>query len=173
MQYSSLLHQTLLSSPATSTNGHCFLVGSASSFYMELSLQSSPVAYWTSINLVGGGVVHLSVSYIFAFSYCSWGSQGKNAEVVCQSLLQWTTFCQNSPPWPVRFGWPYSTWLIVSLSYTRMWSMWSFWMVFCDYGFHSVCPLVEEYKQLIQASWWEGLAMGKTGSCSGGQGHAQ
>jgi len=25
---------------------------------------------------------HLSVSFIFAFSYCSWGSQGKNADVV-------------------------------------------------------------------------------------------
>ena len=25
--------------------------------------------------------VHLSVSYLFAFSYCSWGSQGKNTEV--------------------------------------------------------------------------------------------
>ena len=36
------------------------------------------------------------MSYLFAFSYCSWGSQGKNAEVVCHSLLQWTTFCQNS-----------------------------------------------------------------------------
>ena len=42
--------------------------------------------------------VYLSVSYIFAFSYCSWGSQGKNAEVVCHSLLQWTTFCQNCAP---------------------------------------------------------------------------
>ena len=31
--------------------------------------------------------------------YCSWGSQGKNAEVIGHSLLQWTTFCQNSPPW--------------------------------------------------------------------------
>ena len=36
--------------------------------------------------------VSLSVSYHFAFSYCSWGSQGKNTEVVCHSLLQWTTF---------------------------------------------------------------------------------
>ena len=27
----------------------------------------------------------------FAFSYCSGGSQGKNTEVVCRSLLQWTT----------------------------------------------------------------------------------
>ena len=31
-------------------------------------------------------------------SYCSWGSQGKNTEVVCCSLLQWTTFGQTSPP---------------------------------------------------------------------------
>ena len=37
----------------------------------------------------------LSVSYLFVFSYCSWGSQGKNTEVVCHSLLQWTTFCQT------------------------------------------------------------------------------
>ena len=44
--------------------------------------------------------VHLSVSYLFVFSYGSWGSQGKNTEVVCRSLLQWTTFCQSSPPWP-------------------------------------------------------------------------
>ena len=29
--------------------------------------------------------------------FCSWGSQGKNTEVVCHSLPQWTTFCQNSP----------------------------------------------------------------------------
>ena len=44
--------------------------------------------------------VPLLVSCHFAFSYCSWGSQGKNTEVVCHSLLQWTTFCQTSPPWP-------------------------------------------------------------------------
>ena len=42
--------------------------------------------------------VPLLVSYHFAFSYCSWGSQGKNTEVACQSPLQWTTFCQTSPP---------------------------------------------------------------------------
>ena len=46
--------------------------------------------------------------------------------------------CQNSPLWPVRLGWPYMAWLIVSLSYTRLWSMWSVWLVFCDCGFHSV-----------------------------------
>ena len=55
--------------------------------------------------------VPLSVSYYFAFSYCSWGSQGKNTEVVCHSLLQWTTFCQTSPPRPVHLGWPHTAWL--------------------------------------------------------------
>ena len=34
------------------------------------------------------------MSYLFAFSSCSWGSQGKNTEVVCHSFLQWTMFCQ-------------------------------------------------------------------------------
>ena len=65
-------------------------------------------------NLLTWGV-HLSVSYLFAFSYCSWGSQGKNTEVACYSLLQWITFCQNSPPWPICLGRPYTAWLIVSL----------------------------------------------------------
>ena len=55
--------------------------------------------------------VHLSASYLFAFSYCSWGSQGKNTEVVCHSLLQWTTSCQTSPPWPVCLGWSHNAWL--------------------------------------------------------------
>ena len=37
--------------------------------------------------------VPLSLSYHFAFSYYSWVFQGKNTEVVCHSLLQWTSFC--------------------------------------------------------------------------------
>ena len=31
--------------------------------------------------------VHLSVFYLFSFSRCSWGSQGKNTKVVCNSFL--------------------------------------------------------------------------------------
>ena len=96
MQYCSLQHQTLLLSPVPSTAGCCFCFGSIPSFFLELFLHWSPVAYWVPTDL---GVL-LSVSYHFAFSYCSWGSQGKNTEVVCHSLLRWTTFCQTSPPWP-------------------------------------------------------------------------
>ena len=51
MQYCSLQHQTLLPSPVTSTTGRCFCFGSASSFFMDLFLYSSPVAYWAPTNL--------------------------------------------------------------------------------------------------------------------------
>ena len=91
MWYCSLQHQTLFLSPVTSTTGHCFFFGSVSLFFLELFVQSSPVAYWAPTNLGS----YLSVSYLFAFSSCSWGSQGKNNEVVCHCLLQWTTICQS------------------------------------------------------------------------------
>ena len=50
--------------------------------------------------------------------------------------------------------------------------MGSVWLVICDCGFHSVHPLMED-KRLVEASLWEGLAVGEFGSCSGGWGHAQ
>ena len=103
VQYCSLQHQTLFLSPVTSTAGHCFCFSSISSFFVELFLQSSPVVYIAFIHLGGS-----SFSVLFAFSYCSWGPQGKNTERVCHSLLQWTTFCQTSPPWPICLGWPYN-----------------------------------------------------------------
>ena len=33
--------------------------------------------------------------------------------------------------------------------------MWLIWLVFCDCGFHSVCPLMDKDKRLMEASWWE------------------
>ena len=101
MQYCSLQHQTLLLSPNTSATGCCFCFGSISSFFMELFAHLSPVACWAPTDL---GSSSFSVLY-FYLSYCSWCSQGKNAEVVCHSLLQWTKCCQNSPPWPTCLGW--------------------------------------------------------------------
>ena len=61
--------------------------------------------------------------------YYPQGSPSKNTGVGCHSLLQWTTFCHNSSPWPVHLEWPWRAWLIASLSYsspfttTRLWSM--------------------------------------------------
>ena len=51
MQYCSLQHGTLFPSPVTSTTGHCFCFDSASSFFLELFLHSSLVAYWASTYL--------------------------------------------------------------------------------------------------------------------------
>src|SRR5574340_709445 len=112
MRYCSLQHQTLLLSPVISTAGYCFCFGSIPSFVLELFLHCSPVAYWAPTDLGSSSFSVLS----FFFSYCCWGSQGRNTEVVFHSFLQWTTFCQNSPPCPVRLGWPCTTWLKVSLS---------------------------------------------------------
>ena len=50
-QYCSLQHRTLLPSPITSTTGCCFCFGSISSFFLELFLFWSSVAYWASADL--------------------------------------------------------------------------------------------------------------------------
>ena len=117
MQYCSLQYWTLLPLPVTGCECY-FHFASASSFFLELFLHSSPVAYWP----YWPGELIFQCHIFFAFSYCSQGSQGKNTKVVCHSLLQWTTFCQNFPSWPIRLGWPCTAWLIVSLSQMRLWS---------------------------------------------------
>ena len=92
------------------------------SLWLHLFILSGIISPLISSGIFGtyqAGGVHLSISYLFAFSYCSWSVQGKNLEVVCHSLLQCTMFCQKSLLWPLHLGWPYMAWLIVSLSYTR------------------------------------------------------
>ena len=112
IQYCSLQHQTLLSLPYTVTTEHWFHFDPAFSFFLE----NCPLLFSSNILEGPGGLIFL-VSYIFAFSYCSWCSHSNNTGVVCHSLLHWTTFCQNSPLWPVHLGWPCATMLIVSLYY--------------------------------------------------------
>ena len=60
MQYCSLQHQTLLPSPVTSTTGYCFCFGSISSFFLELFLHWSPVAYWEPTDLGSSSISILS-----------------------------------------------------------------------------------------------------------------
>ena len=100
LQYCSLQHRTLHPSPVTSTTGCCFYFAYICSFFLELFLHWSPAAYWAPTDLGSSS----SVSCLFAFSYCSWGSQGKNTEVDGHSLLQSTTFCQNAPSWAIQGG---------------------------------------------------------------------
>ena len=139
MQCCSLQRWTLLLSAVTPTNGWCFCFGSIPAFSLELFLHWSPVAYRAPTDLGSSSFSVLS----FAFSYCSRGSQDKNTEVVCHSLLQGTTLCRTSPPWPVRLGWPHTA----GLSFTELDKavvLGSDWLVFCDYGFRVTalwCPL--------------------------------
>ena len=51
VQYCSWQHRTLLLLPVTSTTGYCVCFGSIPSFFLELFLHWSPVAYWTPTNL--------------------------------------------------------------------------------------------------------------------------
>ena len=136
-QYCSLKHQTLLVSPVTSTTGYSFCFGSfLHSFWSYFSID---LLYHIGHLPTRG--VPLSVSYHFAFSYCSWGSQSKNTEVVCHSLLQWTTLCQTSPPLPAHLGWPHMAWLsFIDLDkiMIRVIRLTSFLWVW----FQCVCPLM-------------------------------
>ena len=169
MQYCSLQHQTLLPSLVTSTTGCCFCFGSVSSFFMELFLHCSPVAYWPPTYL---GISSFSVLYFcFFILFMGFSKQG-----------YWSGFSFPSPvdhilselstmtclPWVALQGMAHSF-----TELTRLWSMWWVWLVFCDCGFHSVCPLVDKDKRLMEASWWEGLTVGETGSCSDRWGHVQ
>ena len=50
-QYCSLQHRTLLLSPVTARTAYCFCFGSIPSFFLELFLHWSPVAYWAPTDL--------------------------------------------------------------------------------------------------------------------------
>ena len=68
IQYCSLQHWILLISPVTSTTGHCFCFGSASSLFLELFLHWSPVAYWAPIDLGSSSFSILSFCLYMGFS---------------------------------------------------------------------------------------------------------
>ena len=113
------------------------------------------------------------------FHIVSQSSRSKNTGVVCHSLLQWTMFCQNCPPWPVHLGWPCTAMAYSFIELDKAVIHMIIWLAFCDCGFHprdcgivvltsSVCPLMAEDKRPVQISQWEGLAVGKIGSYSGG-----
>ena len=65
----------------------------SSTLYIVIALCSSPRAFWTPSYTRGSS----SSVIIFAFSYWSWDSGGKNTGVVCRCLFKWFTFCQDSP----------------------------------------------------------------------------
>ena len=177
MQYCSLQNQTTFTATISATKHH-FRFGPVSSF-LEQYFSSSPVAYWTPTD-PGSLILRCHILSPFHTVY----------GVLKARILKWFATPFFSGPCFVRtlhhdpsiLGGPLTAWLRASLSYPRLWAMWSFWIASYDCGFHSgFCGIVvlasfcllDEVKRLVQASWWEGLAVGKTGSWSDGQGHAQ
>ena len=134
MQYCSLQHQTLLLSPVPSTTGFYFRFGSIPSFFLELFLHWSPVAYWAPTYLGSSSFRVLSFCLFMLFI----GSQGRNTEVICHSLLQRTTFCQPSLPWSIHFGGP--TWLGLVSRVRQDCGLWSDLLVVCDCVFSLSAP---------------------------------
>ena len=128
MQYCSSQNQSLLSPWDTFIAGHCFCFGSSSSFLLELFLCSSPAAYWTSADLGG---VHLFILFMGHSSQECWSGLPFPSPVD-HVLSELSTMTHMS--WVVSF----IAWLIVSLRYTKLWTV---WLVFCDCGF-------------VSALWW-------------------
>ena len=67
MQYYSLQHRTLLPSPVISKTGCCFCFGSVSSFFLELFVHWTPVAYWAPTDLGSSSFSVLSFCFFILF----------------------------------------------------------------------------------------------------------
>ena len=112
LQYCSLQHQTLLPSPVTSTTGYCFCFGSILSILSGVIFPLISSRIWAPTDLGSSSFSALSFCLFILFM----GFSRREYWSGFHFLPQWTTFCQNSPPWPIILGWPYRAWLIVSLS---------------------------------------------------------
>ena len=88
MQYCPLQHCLLLS-PVTSTTGYCFCFESFPSFFLELFLHWSPVAYLALTNMGSSCFSILPFCLFIVFM----GFSRQEYWMVCHSLLQRTTFC--------------------------------------------------------------------------------
>ena len=83
-------HSRFLWNIALNSIGPCFYHQSHPQLGILFALAPSLHSFWSYFSTdLQENIVHLltwgvslSVSYHFAFSYCSWGSQGKNTEVV-------------------------------------------------------------------------------------------
>ena len=90
MQYFSLQPRTLLLSPVTSTAGCSFFFGSIPSFFLELFLHWSPVAYWAPTDLG------------FLFQYPIILPFHTVHGVLKARILKWFAIPFSSGPHPVR-----------------------------------------------------------------------
>ena len=159
MQYCFLQHQTLLPSPFTSTSGHCFCFGSVYSFFLELFLHSSPVAYWAPTDR--GNSSFSAISFCFfilfiGFSRQEYWSGFPFPSPVDHVLSEVSTMTRAS--WLALYGMTHSfieldKTVVHVISFISV--LW-LWFSFC----------LPSDKRLMEDSWWERLTEEETGSWS-------
>ena len=167
MQYCSLQHQTLFPSPVTSIAGCCFCFGSVSSFFLELLLHWFPITYWAPTDLACSSFSVLSFCLfilLMGFSRQEYWSGLPFLSPVDHILSELSTMTHLS--WVALHGMAHS---FIELDNAVVHGI---RLVFCDCSFQSVCTLMEKYKRLMEASWWDRLTEGESGSCSDGWVHA-
>ena len=145
MKYCSLQHQTLLLSPVTSITGYCFCLGSIPSFFLELFLHWSPLAYWapTDLGSYSFSILSFCLLILFmGFSRQEYWSGLPFLSPVDHTLSDLSTMTHPLSVAPHSKRPPKPSELDTELDTTVV--LWSDWLVFCDYGFSvSVlwCPL--------------------------------
>ena len=160
MQYCSL---QLWTSPVTSTTGCCFCFGSISSFFLELFLHWSPVAFWVPTDLGSSSFSVLSFCLFIlfmGFSRQEYWSGLPFPSPVDHILSDLSTM--THPSWVALHGMAHS-FIELDKAVVHVIRLVSF-------GFQSVCLLMEKDKRLMEASWWEWVTERETGSCSDGRG---
>ena len=140
MQYWSLQHWTLLPSPVTSTTGCCFYFGSIPSFFLELFLHWSPVAYWapTYLGSFSFSILSFCLFILFmGFSRQEYWSGLPFPSPVDHILSDLSTM--TCPSWVA----PQARLSFIELDKAVV-LVWLDWLVFCEYGFSVSalwCPL--------------------------------
>ena len=130
MQCCSLLHRTLLLSPVPSTTECCFCFGSIPSFFLELFLHWSPVAYWAPTDLGSSSQYRIILPFILfmGFSRQEYWSGLPFPSPVDHILSALSTMTRAS--WVARQAW---------LSFIELDKavvlVWLDWLVFCEHGF--------------------------------------
>ena len=158
----SFQHWALFSSPVTYTAGCCFHFGFVCSLFLELFLHSSPVAYWAPTDLVSSFFSVISFClfmWFMGFSREEYWSSMPFLSPVDHILSELSSM--TCPSWMALHGMAHSS---IELDKTVVHVIRL--VVFCDCGFHYVCPLRNKDKRLMKASWWKRLTVGEPGSFS-------
>ena len=140
MQYCSLQHRTLLLSPVTSTAGYCFCFGSIPSFFLELFLYWSPVAYWAPTDL--GSSSFSILSFCLFILFMGFSRQEYWSGLPFPSPVD--HIVSDLSTMPTHLGWPHRSWLSFIELNKAVALVWLDWLVFCEYSFSVSalwCPL--------------------------------